>query len=157
MCSSDLDPDSDLYSINRYVGFYVSRNDLGEFKLNGQYFWENKNDSDNFNLPKPTRNNLGYYYNSNRAFQSSTGGVRIYYEGASGWMPGSSDVNLLDPQKLYYVTDKLDNFYSLSRYENYVKPAFNTTDGDWIDNTPSYLKFGPYRPSIKDITKAYSV
>ena len=151
------DPDSDLYSINRYIGFYVSRNDLGEFKLNGQYFWDNKNDSDNLNLPKPTRNDLGYYYNSNRAFQSSTGGVRLYYQGASGWMPGSEDVNILDPQKLYYVTDKLDNFYSLSRYENYIKPEFNTVDGTWVDNTPDYLKFGPYRPNLKDVTKAYSV
>lgn len=151
------DPDSDLYSINRYIGFYVSRNDLGEFKLNGQYFWENRNDADNLNLPKPTRNDLGYYYNSNRAFQSSTGGVRLYYQGASGWMPGSEDVNILDPQKLYYITDKLDNFYSLSRYENYVKPAFNTEDGTWTDNTPDYLKFGPYKPSIKKVNKAYSV
>ena len=151
------DPDSDLYSINRYIGFYVSRNDLGEFKLNGQYFWDNKNDADNLNLPKPTRNDLGYYYNSNRAFQSSTGGVRLYYQGASGWMPGSTDVNVYDPQKLYYITDKLENFYSLSRYENYVKPAFNTTDGTWEDNTPDYLKFGPYRPNIKDVNKAYSV
>ena len=151
------DPDSSLYSINRYIGFYVSRNDLGEFRLSGQYFWENRNDPDNLNLPKPIRNNLGYYYNPNRDFQSSTGGVRLYYEGASGWMPGSEDVNVLDPQKLYYVTDKLDNFYSLSRYENYVKPEFSTAEGTWVDNTPDYLKFGPYRPNLKDVAKAYSV
>ena len=151
------DPDSDLYSINRYIGFYVSRNDLGEFKLNGQYFWENRNDSDNLNLPKPTRNNLGYYYNPNRDFQSSTGGVRLYYQGASGWMPGSEDVNVLDPQKLYYVTDKRENFYSLSRNENYVKPAFNTEDGTWENNTPDYLKFGPYRPNMNKVDKVYSV
>ena len=144
------DPDSDLYSINRYVGFYVSRNDLANFKLNGEYFWEKRRDSDNLNLPKPTRNNLGYYYNSNPAFQSSTGGIRLYYEGASGWMPGSEDVNVYDPQKLYYITDKYDRFYSPARYENY-------DNGTWINNTPDYLKFGPYYPNSQKVTKAYSI
>jgi hypothetical protein len=69
-------------------------------------------------------------------FQSSTGGVRLYYEGASGWIPGSYDVNVLDPQKLYYITDKKDNFYSLARYENFI----NTT-ASWINNTPVYAQF----------------
>jgi hypothetical protein len=160
------DPDADLYSINRYFGFYVSRNDVGEFKLNGQYFFDNKNDSDNLNLPKPSRNNIGYYYSSTPAFQSSTGGVRLYYQGASGWIPGSEDVNIYDPQKLYYVTDKFDRFYSLSRYENYEKngsplsynPYTNTYSlSDWLNNTPDYLKFGPYYQDVQKITKAYSL
>jgi len=149
------DPDSDFYTINRYLGFYVSRNDLGEFKLNGNFFYEFKNDPDNLNLPKPSRNNVGYYYNQSPSFQSSTGGVRLYYEGASGWMPGSEDVNVLDPQKLYYVTDKFDRFYSLSRYENYVKESFGIDE--FLNNTPSYLQFGPYYKESGPILKAYSV
>lgn len=144
------DPDSDFYTINRYLGFYVSKNDLGQFKLNGNFFYEFRNSPDNLNLPKPTRNNVGFYYNQAPSYQSSTGGVRLYYEGASGWMPGSEDVNVLDPQKLYYITDKLDRFYSLSRYENYVA-------GSFIDNTPDYLQFGPYYPQVKTIEKAYSL
>lgn len=146
------DPDSDLYSINRYLGFYVSRNDLGEFKLNGDFFYQFRNSSDNLNLPKPTRNNLGFYYSQTNSFQSSTGGVRLYYEGASGWMPGSEDVNVLDPQKLYYITDKFDRFYSLSRFENYVESS-----NSWINNTPDYLKFGPYYPNNHEIQKVYSI
>jgi hypothetical protein len=149
------DPDSDIYTINRYLGFYVSRNDLGEFKLNGNFFYEFKNATENLNLPKPTRNNVGYYYNQAPAYQSSTGGVRIYYEGASGWIPGSEDVNVLDPQKLYYVTDKFDKFYSLSRYENYTKGIFGTYE--FLNNTPSYLQFGPYYKQSGAISKAYSV
>jgi hypothetical protein len=144
------DPDSDVYTINRYLGFYVSRNDLGEFKLNGNFFYEFRNDSNNLNLPKPTRNNLGYYYNQSPSYQSSTGGVRLYYEGASGWMPGSVDVNVLDPQKLYYITDKEERFYSLSRYENYVA-------GSFLNNTPDYLQFGPYYLNVKNIEKVYSL
>lgn len=144
------DPDSEVYTINRYMGFYVSRNNIGEFKLNGDFFFEFKNSPDNLNLPKPSRNNIGFYYNQSPAYQSSTGGVRLYYEGASGWIPGSENANVLDPQKLYYITDKFDRFYSLSRNENYV-------NGSFISNTPDYLKFGPYEPITTKIEKAYSV
>jgi len=59
-------------------------------------------------------------------------------------------VNVLDPQKLYYITDKFDRFYSLSRYENYVS-------GSWEDNTPSYLQFGPYYTNYQPISKIYSL
>ena len=133
------DDDSDLYSINRYFGCYVSRNDLGEFVMNGDFFHEYKNEDGNNNLPKPSLNNVGYFNSTANNFQSSTTGVRLYYEGASGWIPGSFDVNVADPQKLYYITDKNDNFYSLSRYENYIA----STDS-WIDNTPVYAQFGPF-------------
>ena len=133
------DPDSDLYTINRYFGFYVSKNDLGEFFLNGDYFFDFKNSPDNLNLPKPSRNNLGHYEDNRPNFQSSTGGVRLYYEGASGWIPGSYDTNVNDPQKLYYITDKSDNFYSLKRFENY-----NRTTKTWENNTPGYATYGPY-------------
>lgn len=149
------DPDSDIYTINRYLGFYVSRNDLGEFKLNGNFFYEFRNSPDNLNLPKPTRNNLGYYYNQSPSYQSSTGGTRLYYEGASGWIPGSKDVNVMDPQKLYYVTDKFEQFYSLSRYENYLEISQDFYS--FLDNTPSYLQFGPYYQRRSKVSEAYSL
>jgi hypothetical protein len=133
------DTEADLYTINRYFGCYVSKNDLGEFVLNGDYFFKFKNEDSNLNLPKPTRNNLGYYYNNLTQYQSSTGGVRLFYEQATGWIPGSYDVNVNDPQKLYYITDKNDNFYSLSRNPNY-----NESTQTWTNNTPEYQQFGPY-------------
>ena len=144
------DPDSNLYTINRYLGFYVSKNDLAEFKLNGNFFYQFRNDPDNLNLPKPSRNNIGYYYSQTPAYQSSTGGIRLYYEGSTGWMPGSEDVNVLDPQKLYYISDKKNVFYSLARFENYNSGIFES-------NTPEYLQFGPYYRKIKNIEKAYSL
>ncbi len=141
------DPDSDLYTINRYFGFYVSKNDLGDFLLNGNYFYDFKNSEGNLNLPKPSRNNIGFYNSSTSAYQSSTGGVRLYYEGSTGWIPGSYDTNVLNPQKLFYVTDKSDNFYSLKRYEN-----FDSTTNSWLDNTPSYAQYGPYNGQSFGIT-----
>lgn len=153
-CSSVLnleflfnDNDSDLYTINRYYGFYVSRNDLGNFLLNGDFFYKFKNSDGNLNLPKPSRNNIGYYNSNTTSYQSSTGGVRLYYEGASGWIPGSYDVNVLNPQKLFYITDKDDNFYSLKRFENY-----DPVTGSWQNNTPSYAQFGPFDGQTFGIT-----
>jgi len=133
------DSDSDLYTINRYFGFYVSKNDLGNFLLNGDYFFNFRNSEDNLNLPKPSRNNIGFYNSNTSAYQSSTGGVRLYYQGATGFVPGSYDTNVLNPQKLFYITDKNDNFYSLKRFENY-----DSNTGTWIDNAPSFSQYGPY-------------
>jgi hypothetical protein len=141
------DPDSSLYTINRYFGFYVSKNDLGEFFLNGDYFYDFKNSPFNLNLPKPSRNNVGHYEDNKPNFQSSTGGVRLFYESASGWVPGSYDTNVNDPQKLYYITDKSDNFYSLKRYENY-----DSNTKTWLNNTPEYAKYGPYNGSNFGVT-----
>lgn len=125
------DEDSDFYSINRYFGFYVSRNDTGAFKLNGDFFFKFKDDPGNLNLPKPVRNSLGYYYNNINDFQSSTGGVRLYYEGATGWIPGSLDVNTSNPEKLFYITDKLDRFYSLKRTSETPTPSSDSYGAWW--------------------------
>jgi hypothetical protein len=133
------DPDSDLYTINRYFGCYVSKNCLGSFKLNGNFFFRFSESGGNNNLPKPSLNNVGFYNSTANNFQSSTTGVRLYYEDAQGWIPGSYDVNVADPQKLFYITDKFDRFYSLQRDENY-----NSITETWQDNTPIESQFGPY-------------
>jgi len=146
------DPDADLYSINRYFGCYVSKNDLGEIYSNGDFFYKFRNLEGNNNLPRPVRNNVGYYYNNVNNLQSSETGVRFFYEGASGWIPGSYDVNVNDPQKLYYLTDKYDNFYNIKRYENY-----DSSTNSWLNNTPDDYQFGPYSSSgfgvTGDVTK----
>ncbi len=107
--------------------------------MNGNYFYEFKNSEENLNLPKPSRNNIGFYNSNTSAYQSSTGGVRLFYEGASGWIPGSYDTNVLNPQKLFYITDKKDRFYSLKRFENY-----DSTTDTWENNTPQFCQYGPY-------------
>lgn len=133
------DPDSDLYTINRYFGCYVSKNCLGSFKLNGNFFFQYREQSGNNNLPKPSLNNVGFFNSTSNNFQSSTSGVRLFYQDAYGWIPGSYDVNVADPQKLFYITDKFDNFYSFRRFENY-----NSTNETWENNTPVDAQFGPY-------------
>ena len=114
------DDDSDLYTINRYIGMYVSRNDIATLRTNGEFFYEYKNLEGNENTPIPSRNNVGYYYNNNSYEIGATSGIRLFYENATGFLPGSDNVNLLDPNKLFYLTDKNDNFYSLKRSENYL-------------------------------------
>ena len=113
------DADSDLYTINRYIGMYVSRNDIATIRTNGEFFYEYKNLEGNENTPIPARNNVGYYYNNNSYEIGATSGIRLFYENATGFLPGSDNVNLLDSNKLFYLTDKNDNFYSLKRSEDY--------------------------------------
>lgn len=133
------DPDSDLYTINRYMGFYVSRNDLAEFRLNGEFLFKYKDAPGNSNLPRPAINNVGYYDSNLSNPISSSTGVRLYYEGASGYLPGSLDVNDTYSKKLFYVTDKNDNFYSLKRIEDYSAL-------DLLGSDISNYKYGPYIP-----------
>jgi hypothetical protein len=128
------DPDSDMYTINRYLGFYVSKNDMASFRLNGNFFYEYRNLEGNNDLPKPSRNSFGYYYDNNSYGVTASTGVRLFYEEASGFLPGSNDVNLLNPNKLFYITDKENNFYTLKRDEDY-----SATGG----NSPSY-SYGPF-------------
>jgi hypothetical protein len=113
------DDDSDLYTINRYMGFYVSRNDLASLRLNGDFFYEDRNMPGNNNLPKPSRNSFGYYYDSTTYPITADSGIMLFYENGSGFLPGSNDTNISDSNKLYYITDKNSNFYSLSRSEIY--------------------------------------
>jgi len=120
------DADSDLYTINRYIGLYVSRNDFAELRMNGDFFYKYKNLEGNANYPKPVKNNIGYYYNNYSSVVSATSGVRLFYEGASGFLPGSDNTNIYDPNKLFYITDKNDNFYSLKRSEEYKTPGGNS-------------------------------
>jgi hypothetical protein len=127
------DEDSDLYTINRYFGMYVSRNDIASLRSNGNFYYEFKDIPGNENLPKPKRNNIGYYYNTENNTIGATSGVKFFYENASGFIPGSNDVNVNDYYKLFYLTDKNENFYSLKRSETY-----DPND----PNSPSF--FGPY-------------
>jgi len=128
------DADSDLYTINRYVGMYVSRNDIATIRTNGEFFYEYRNLSGNENTPIPSRDNVGYYYNNEPYNIGATSGIRLFYENATGFLPGSDNVNLLDPNKLFYLTDKNDSFYSLKRTEDY---------GGYGGSEPKY-SYGPF-------------
>lgn len=134
------DEDAEMYSINRYFGMYVSRNDINEFRSNGEFYYKFRDLEGNENLPKPTRDSVGYYYSNDSYGITADSGVRLFYEkdisdGTSpGLLPGSDNVNILDSEKLYYITDKNDNFYSLKRDEGYTQ---------FGGNSPKY-EYGPY-------------
>jgi len=128
------DADSDLYTINRYVGMYVSRNDIATIRTNGEFFYEYRNLTGNENTPIPSRDNVGYYYNNEPYKIGATSGIRLFYENATGFLPGSDNVNLLDPNKLFYLTDKNDSFYNLKRTEDY---------GGYGGSEPKY-SYGPF-------------
>ncbi len=137
------DDDADEYSINRYFGMYVSRNDINELRSNGEFYYKFRDLEGNENLPKPTRDAFGYYYSNESYGITADSGVRLFYEnivtGSPVLLPGSDNVNILDSNKLYYVTDKNGNFYSLKRDEGYV---------NFGGNSPKYT-YGPYDESTE--------
>ncbi len=143
------DDEADDYSINRYFGMYVSRNDINEFRSNGEFYYKFRDLEGNENLPKPTRDAFGYYYNTDTYGVTADSGVRLFYEKnlaaptggnySPGLLPGSDNVNILDSNKLYYVTDKYGNFYSLKRDEGYTY---------FGGNSPKYA-YGPYDESTE--------
>lgn len=136
------DEDSDLYTVNRYFGMYVSRNDIGSLRSNGNFYYEFKDLPGNENLPKPNRNNIGYYYNTENSSLGATSGIKFFYENSTGFMPGSNDVNSNDQYKLFYLTDKNENFYSLKRSELYSSSDITSPNffGPYNYNS---LSFGP--------------
>jgi len=136
------DDESENFTINRYFGFYVSRNDFAKFRLNGNFFYEYRNIQGNENYPQPSINNVGYYDNNYSDVIAATSGVRIFYEDASGFLPGSDNVNLYDSNKIFYVTDKYDNFYTLKRSETYTQAG---------GSGPEYT-YGPYDYSLGQFT-----
>jgi hypothetical protein len=134
------DEDSDVYTINRYMGFYVSRNDIATLRLNGDFFYKYQDLEGNNDLPKPSRNQYGYYYDMESYGVTADTGVRLFYEAnndTSYYLPGSNDVNIGYNDKLWYLTDKHNNFYTLKRDEDY-----GITGG----NSPAYT-YGPYDPA----------
>jgi hypothetical protein len=125
------DEDSDLYTINRYFGMYVSRNDFSTLRLNGEFFWNFRNSEGNNDYPKPPRNAFGYYYDMNPYGVTSDSGVRLYYENADGFLPGSNDVNIYDSNKIFYLTDKDGNFYNLKKNEEYEENSQNSPQSSY--------------------------
>jgi hypothetical protein len=117
------DNDSENYTINRYFGLYVNAPEISTFKIDGNALYKNIGSSGN--TPIPEKNNKGYYYEETSYFQYNDNGVRIYLdpEKISGIIPNSDDVNIIENTKLFWIKDKIGNFHSLKRDENYGKSS----------------------------------
>lgn len=123
------DENADNYTVNRYYGLFVNAAEITTFKLDGNALYQNRNISGN--TPLPVRNEKGYYYQDDTFYQYNKKGIRLYvdYPSISGKLPNSDDVNLLENNKLFWIKDKLDNFYSLKRdldYSSTNNPVYAT-------------------------------
>jgi hypothetical protein len=125
------DEDADNYTVNRYYGLFVNAAEITSFKLDGNALYENRNNSGN--TPLPTRNEKGYYYQDDTFYQYNKNGIRLYadYSTISGKLPTSNDVNINEDNKLFWIKDKLGNFYSLKRDLDYT-----------LVNNPAYATYG---------------
>jgi hypothetical protein len=131
------DTQANEYSINRYIGFYVNKIDLGNMLSSGSLLWENRNSSGN--KPLLSRNSYGYYYNDLSFVQENTNGVVFYYEGATGFFPGSNDVSITDKLKTFYLRDSKGEFHSLKKQPtDLVDTEFGPLTGGYFSPTGFY-------------------
>jgi hypothetical protein len=131
------DTQADEYSINRYIGFYVNSIELGNMLSSGSLLWDNRNSSGN--EPVPSRNTYGYYYDEKNFVQGNSGGVVFYYEGASGFFPGSNDVSITDNLKTFYLQDSMGEFHSLKKQPtSLVDIEFGPLTGGYFSPTGFY-------------------
>ena len=114
------DEEVKMYSINRYVGFYVNENELAEIEISGLGLQKNTEQTP---APKPGVDGEPY---SNRTFiQSNPNGIVIpvqYYQGAdreigaepefTGTVSGKLPLPILvdDALRFFYIKDRKGNF-----------------------------------------------
>jgi hypothetical protein len=121
------DDSAEMFTIPRYMGFYVNKVDIGTLQLDGSALYQNRHTSGN--LPVPKRPNQGFRNQEEKFVQNNPGGVRIFYttEGVdditNNYIPTSEDVST--GTRSFYIQDKDGNFYSLSTTEDY---NINTKD-----------------------------
>ena len=127
------DPDADLYSINRYYGFYVDDIKTGTFRMSSDLFF-NKSVSVN-NFPEPKSPSQVSDKMISPFYQQNENGLRIFIDPDSiwGYIPSSDDIHINERLKSFYIKDKKENFYSYKQIKDYSNSA---TDNDkWGNGT----------------------
>ena len=127
------DEDADLYTINRYYGFYVDDISTGNFKLSGESFYQNSLFKGNFPEPKSATQISEKMTSS--FYQSNDNGIRLFIDPASKWgyIPTSDDIHINDRLKVFYLKDKNSNFYSYKQIKDYQNLA--TSNDKWGTGT----------------------
>jgi hypothetical protein len=117
------DPEADLYSINRYYGLYVDNIPTGTFQLSGDLFYEESQRKGNF--PEPKLNQQISNSMISPFFQTNNEGLKIFIDKKSQWgyIPSSDDIHINERNKIFYVKDKNDNFYSFKGMKDYGTPG----------------------------------
>ena len=123
------DEDADLYTINRYYGFYVDDISTGNFKLSGESFYQDSLSKGNFPEPKSATQISEKMTSS--FYQSNNGGIRLFIDPTSRWgyIPTSDDIHTNDRLKAFYIKDKNSKFYSYKQIKDYQNSA--TPNDKW--------------------------
>lgn len=72
------DEDADLYSINRYFGFYVNAIDLADFELCGDALYQHSEENDQ--TPYPRKNVDGTKFSLKSFTQTNPNGIKMYVD-----------------------------------------------------------------------------
>ena len=141
------------YQFSRYFGMYMSESQLGKFEIDGNRLYNDK-DVEYTQLPKPTKNNVGYNTNTINQYQENERGIKVYP--TLGGTGGTSifDGRLISFQETQnprfpYVKDAEGNFYSINQTTDWVSeyakgPTATYVDTDFIrlkDKKVNWRKF----------------
>lgn len=129
------DEGADLYTINRYYGFYVDDIPTGNFRLSGESFYQKSLAAGNF--PEPKSDTQISEKMTSSFYQNNEGGVKLFIDPESKWgyIPSSEDIHVNDRLKLFYLKDKNYNFHSYKQIKDYQNLA--TDDDKWGTGTSS--------------------
>lgn len=117
------DHDADLYSINRYFGFFVDDIKTGGFQISGDLFYDNSVLVGNF--PEPKSSLQVSKTMTSPFYQENPEGLRIFIDQNSKWgtIPSSDDIHINDRLKMFYLKDKNNKFLSFKQTKNYQLEA----------------------------------
>ena len=120
------DEEQDKYKFSRYFGLYVSEAQLGQFEIDGNALFVDKN-YEVSQTPAPIKNNFGYANNTTDQIQYNDSGIKVYPKVLSYTHPSTTGptgavifngrlINFEETQyaRIPYVKDTMDNFYSIN-------------------------------------------
>jgi len=135
------DPYQEKYKFSRYFGLYMSESQLGKFEIDGNRLFKDR-ENENTQLPKPTKNVIGFNTNVDNQYQENEMGIKVYP--VLGGTGGTSiyEGRLLtftetQQPRIPYVKDADGNFYSINQTYNWestypLGPTAYETDSNFI-------------------------
>lgn len=149
------DPTESRYEFSRYFGLYVNEAEIGEFCIDGDRLFDDR-DRETTQVLRPSMNIIGYSSNTKDQIQTNELGIKVYPEiftGPTGatYIQSGRLVTWEETQlnRFCYVKDALGRLYSIDNNRNWsVNYTSVDTGSIEVDLTGSpFLNVDPYNNS----------
>lgn len=134
------DIDQTKYSFNRYFGLYVNESELGQFLIDKDRLYQDK-DIEADQVPRPIISDFGDPLNFKTQIQTNKNGIKVYpkIENDAPYSGRLLTFDEIQKPRLPYVKDALDNFYSINSINNW-KSNISLGPTSYIDTDYIRLK-----------------